>query len=129
MIAGLADHGPDRRPGVTLPPCLLNSLIDTSLGLVLCYGPLSELMHCTIGEVRDQIHRGELPAVHWGQQFRFSREEVLALLLNDRPAPMLNKPTGVTEESLEITYERWYPDVPPVGQPEAGGSWRPTAPR
>jgi excisionase family DNA binding protein len=46
---------------------------------------VAELMHCTIGEVRDQVHRGELPAVRWGNQFRFFREEVLAVLLN-RPA-------------------------------------------
>lgn len=46
---------------------------------------VAELMQCTIGEVRDQVHRGELPAVRWGNQFRFFREEVLAVLLN-RPA-------------------------------------------
>jgi len=46
---------------------------------------VAELMHCTIGEVRDQVHRGDLPAVRWGQQFRFFRAEVLAVLLN-RPA-------------------------------------------
>ena len=46
---------------------------------------VAELMQCTIGEVRDQVHRGDLPAVKWGQQFRFFREEVLAVLLN-RPA-------------------------------------------
>ncbi|MGH8926383.1 MAG: helix-turn-helix domain-containing protein [Acidimicrobiia bacterium] len=46
---------------------------------------VAELMSCTIGEVRDQVHRGDLPAVRWGQQFRFFREEVLAVLL-ERPA-------------------------------------------
>ncbi|HZD22843.1 MAG TPA: helix-turn-helix domain-containing protein [Acidimicrobiia bacterium] len=46
---------------------------------------VAELMQCTIYEVRDQVHRGDLPAVRWGQQFRFFREEVLAVLLN-RPA-------------------------------------------
>jgi excisionase family DNA binding protein len=46
---------------------------------------VAKLMQCTIGEVRDQVHRGDLPAVKWGQQFRFFREEVLAVLLN-RPA-------------------------------------------
>lgn len=46
---------------------------------------VAELMQCTIWEARDQVHRGELPAVRWGQQFRFFREEVLAVLLN-RPA-------------------------------------------
>jgi excisionase family DNA binding protein len=46
---------------------------------------VAELMQCTIGEVRDQVHRGDLPAVRWGQQFRFFRDEVLAVLLS-RPA-------------------------------------------
>lgn len=46
---------------------------------------VAELMQCTIGEVRDPVHRGDLPAVRWGQQFRFFREKVLAVLLN-RPA-------------------------------------------
>ena len=49
------------------PPILTTSLV-------------AELMHCTIGDVRDKVHRGELPAVRWGQQFRFFREEVLAAL-------------------------------------------------
>jgi excisionase family DNA binding protein len=43
---------------------------------------VAELMHCTVGEVRDQVHRGELPAVRWGNQFRFFRDEVLAMLVN-----------------------------------------------
>jgi len=42
-----------------------------------------------------------------------SNEEVLAVLLN-RPAGPRKKLTEMTEESPEITYERWYPDVPPV---------------
>ena len=48
---------------------------------------VAEMMHCTIGEVRDQVHRGELPAVRWGQQFRFFREEVLAVLLGHPAGP------------------------------------------
>lgn len=48
---------------------------------------VAELMQCTIGEVRDQVHRGDLPAVRRGQQFRFFREEVLAVLLNRRAGP------------------------------------------
>jgi excisionase family DNA binding protein len=48
---------------------------------------VAELMHCTIGEVRDQVHRGALPAVRWGNQFRFFRDEVLAVLLNRPPGP------------------------------------------
>ena len=35
------------------------------------------------------------------------------MLLN-RPAGPRKKLTEMTEESPEITYERWYPDVPPV---------------
>jgi excisionase family DNA binding protein len=41
---------------------------------------VAELMQCTIGDVRDKVHSGELSAVRWGQQFRFFREEVLAAL-------------------------------------------------
>ncbi|MDQ3501980.1 MAG: hypothetical protein M3488_13645 [Actinomycetota bacterium] len=44
-------------------------------------------MQCTVGEVRDQVHRGELPAVRWGQQFRFFRDEVLAVLLKRTLGP------------------------------------------
>jgi len=50
--------------------------------LLLTSAHVAELMHCTIGEVRDQVHRGALPAMRWGQQFRFFRDEVLAVLLN-----------------------------------------------
>ena len=41
---------------------------------------VAEMMQCTIGDVRDKVHRGELPAVRWGQQFRFFRDEVLSVL-------------------------------------------------
>lgn len=41
---------------------------------------VAEMMHCAIGDVRDKVHRGELEALRWGQQFRFFREEVLASL-------------------------------------------------
>ena len=47
---------------------------------ILTTALVAELMHCTIGDVRDKVHRGELRAVRWGQQFRFFREEVLAAL-------------------------------------------------
>lgn len=46
---------------------------------------VAELMHSTIGDVRDKVHRGDLPAVRWGQQFRFFREEVLAAMVRFRP--------------------------------------------
>lgn len=47
---------------------------------ILTTAHVAELMHCTIGDVRDKVHNGELSAVRWGQQFRFFREEVLAAL-------------------------------------------------
>ncbi len=47
---------------------------------ILTTAQVAELMQCTIGDVRDKTHRGELPAVRWGQQFRYFREEVLANL-------------------------------------------------
>jgi excisionase family DNA binding protein len=42
---------------------------------------VAEMMHCTIGDVRDKVHRGELNAMRWGQQFRFFRDEVIAAML------------------------------------------------
>ena len=41
---------------------------------------VAELLHCTIGDVRDKVHAGDLPAIRWGQQFRFFRDEILAKL-------------------------------------------------
>ena len=38
------------------------------------------MMHCTIGDVRDKVHRKELRAMRWGQQFRFFRDEVIATM-------------------------------------------------
>ncbi len=58
---------------------------------ILTTGQVAELMQCTIGDVRDKVHRGELPAVRWGQQFRFFREEVLATL--DDVGPGGKEPT------------------------------------
>jgi excisionase family DNA binding protein len=47
---------------------------------ILTTALVAEMMHCTIGDVRDKVHRGELPAMRWGQQFRFFRDEVLATM-------------------------------------------------
>lgn len=47
---------------------------------ILTTAHVAEMMHCTIGDVRDKVHRKDLPAVRWGQQFRFFRDEVLATL-------------------------------------------------
>ncbi len=48
---------------------------------ILTTAHIAEMMHCTIGDVRDKVHSKELKAMRWGQQFRFFREEVIAALL------------------------------------------------
>ena len=48
---------------------------------VLTTAHVAEMMHCTIGDVRDKVHRGELRALRWGQQFRFFRDEVIAAMV------------------------------------------------
>jgi hypothetical protein len=35
---------------------------------------------CTIGDLRDKVHRKELDAKRCGQQFRFFRDEVIATM-------------------------------------------------
>ena len=52
---------------------------------ILTTAHVAEMMHSTIGDVRDRVHRGDLPAVRWGQQFRFFREEVLAAMTRFQP--------------------------------------------
>ena len=52
---------------------------------ILTTAHVAEMMHCTIGDVRDKVHRGELEALRWGQQFRFFREEVIASMTRCRP--------------------------------------------
>ena len=47
---------------------------------ILTTSHVAEMMHCTIGDVRDKVHNKELKAMRWGQQFRFFREEVIAAL-------------------------------------------------
>ena len=54
---------------------------------LLTTAQVGEMMQCTVGDVRDQVHRGELPAVRWGQQFRFFRDEVLAVLVKRTIGP------------------------------------------
>ena len=44
---------------------------------ILTTAHVAEMMHCTIGDVRDKVHQRELPAMRWGQQFRFFRDEVI----------------------------------------------------
>jgi hypothetical protein len=41
---------------------------------ILTTAHVAEMMHCTIGDVRDKVHRKELDAMCWSQQFRFSRD-------------------------------------------------------
>lgn len=47
---------------------------------ILTTAHVAEMMHCTVGDVRDKVHRGELDAVRWGQQFRFFRDDVIKAL-------------------------------------------------
>ena len=47
---------------------------------ILTTAHVAEMMHCTIGDVRDKVHRRELKAMRWGQQFRFFRDEVIAAM-------------------------------------------------
>jgi excisionase family DNA binding protein len=47
---------------------------------ILTTAHVAEMMHCTIGDVRDKVHSKELPAMRWGQQFRFFRDEVIAAM-------------------------------------------------
>ena len=44
---------------------------------ILTTAHVAEMMHCTIGDVRDKVHGRKLPAMRWGQQFRFFRDEVI----------------------------------------------------
>jgi excisionase family DNA binding protein len=73
---------------------------------VLVYPPtltttrVAEMMHCTIGDVRDKVHRRELPAMRWGQQFRFFRDEVLATMIPVDPEEPVDD-----EEQPEQTHE------------------------
>ncbi len=48
---------------------------------ILTTAHVAEMMDCTIGDVRDKVHRRELRAMRWGQQFRFFREEVIAAMI------------------------------------------------
>lgn len=54
---------------------------------ILTTGQVAEILQCTVGDVRDKTHRGEIEVMRWGQQFRFFRNHVTAAL---RPYP----PTG-----------------------------------
>ena len=67
---------------------------------ILTTALVAEMMHCTIGDVRDKVHRRELPAMRWGQQFRFFRDEVLATMI-----PVDPEEPADDEEQPEETHE------------------------
>ena len=54
---------------------------------ILTTAHVAEMMHCTIGDVRDKVHNKQLKAIRWGQQFRFFRDEVIAAMqrVGDEP--------------------------------------------
>jgi excisionase family DNA binding protein len=66
---------------------------------ILTTAHVAEMMHCTIGDVRDKVHRRELPALRWGQQFRFFRDEVIATMTRVEP----EEPSGEDEDLLDDT--------------------------
>jgi excisionase family DNA binding protein len=68
---------------------------------ILTTAHVAEMMHCTIGDVRDKVHRGELEALRWGQQFRFFREEVIASMTRYQPGD----PTP-DDENVRVDTER-----------------------
>ena len=59
---------------------------------------VAEMMHSTIGDVRDKVHRGELPAVRWGQQYRFFRDEVIDALSRVEPDHDGKEPAGTDRD-------------------------------
>ncbi|MCZ7532353.1 MAG: helix-turn-helix domain-containing protein [Acidimicrobiia bacterium] len=65
---------------------------------ILTTALVAEMMHCTIGDVRDKVHRRELPAMRWGQQFRFFRDEVIATMI---PVDPEQGPVGDEQEPEE----------------------------
>jgi len=65
---------------------------------ILTTALVAEMMHCTIGDVRDKVHRKELPAMRWGQQFRFFRDEVIATMV---PVDSEEEPAEDEEQRVE----------------------------
>lgn len=65
---------------------------------ILTTAHVAEMMHCTIGDVRDKVHRKELDAMRWGQQFRFFRDEVIAAM---RPVDESEEPESDETEEAE----------------------------
>ena len=81
------------------------SILDPSDELRRLYPPIlttahvAEMMHCTIGDVRDKVHRGELPAMRWGQQFRFFRDEVIDTMTRVEPEGPLGEDEDVADDT------------------------------
>ncbi|MGF1665218.1 MAG: helix-turn-helix domain-containing protein [Acidimicrobiia bacterium] len=48
---------------------------------------VAQLMQCSKEDVYDKVHRGEIPAVRWGKQFRFFRDEVIESLIGPLDHP------------------------------------------
>lgn len=63
-----------------LPEELLDQ-IRREYPTILTTAHVAEMMHCTIGDVRDKVHAKKLPAMRWGQQFRFFRDEVIEAMI------------------------------------------------
>jgi excisionase family DNA binding protein len=83
-----------------LPPEILDE-IRREYPPILTTAHVAEMMHSTIWDVRDKVHRGDLPAVRWGQQFRFFREEVLAAMTRFQPGDA----TPAEEEPKSAAHE------------------------
>ena len=56
---------------------------------LLTTGHVAEILQCTVGDVRDKVHRGEIDALRWGQQFRFFRDDVIKALKPYKPGEAL----------------------------------------
>ncbi|MEX0863510.1 MAG: helix-turn-helix domain-containing protein [Acidimicrobiia bacterium] len=70
---------------------------------ILTTAHVAEMLHCTIGDVRDKVHAKKLPAMRWGQQFRFFRDEVIAAMqrVGDRDQLDDLDPEDETERDME----------------------------
>lgn len=96
---------------------------------ILTTGQVAEMLQCTVGDVRDKTHSGELAAMRWGQQFRYFRNHVIAALRPYPPSGRVQRERLAEEQSgsdgegadkppdasaKPIDYDSWYPEVPAV---------------
>jgi hypothetical protein len=56
---------------------------------ILTTDHVAEMMRCTIGDVRDKVHRHEMPVMRWGQQLRSFKDEVIHAMQQVRCGAML----------------------------------------